>query len=251
MFGLLWKIILICLQTSSIACCRKNQNGSKNLIRLNHWFESPDARSWACSIGFAFSWCPPPSPAEAWSDESGGPGGTAFSPITCRSDEVLVGLYGKTGRGGLGPFILSLGPICAVARFDWRKRLASISGDLRKVDEAGRVDEVGPALSEPFELTCPPQMAVIGSELNSAIVTVNSVPHGLVAHEYLVTPLGLRCSTALSSDNTSWKTVTGAGERLSNASRKPFVCPSGSVGFGIRGRAGQFVDAVRLGCRRA
>jgi hypothetical protein len=192
--------------------------------------------SWTCGTKISFPWCHAPGPAETWSDEVGGPGGAVFSPITCGPDELLVGVHGKTGDG---PFIFSIGPVCATFRVDWKHQITSISQARRKGDE------IGSNQGDPFEFTCPSNMVAIGAELDSAVINTNFGPH-----EYLVVPLNLRCSSVLSSDNPTWTTVIGAGKRLTHASRKPFTCPRGSAAFGIKGRAGQFVDAASLGCRR-
>jgi hypothetical protein len=193
--------------------------------------------SWTCAFGISFSWCRVP---ETWSDEVGGKDGAAFSPIACRSGEFLVGLYGRAGRG---PIVFSMGPICKSFQVDWRHNVTPVS------QERHKGDEVGSHQGDRFELTCPSNMVAIGAELSSAVVgTTFGTTSGF--HEYLVLPLSLRCSSVLSVDSATWTTVTGAGERLGHASRKPFKCPTGSGVFGIKGRAGQFVDAVSLGCRR-
>jgi hypothetical protein len=151
-------------------------------------------------------------------------------------DQVLVGLYGKAN---IGPFIYSIAPICAAVLYNQRHQIASLSADLSKGDE------VGSGQGDPFELKCPSNMLVIGSEWDSAIVNTN-----FGAHDYLVAPLRLRCASVLSSaDASPIKTISEAGERQTSASAKPFSCPDGSAAFGIGGRAGQFIDALSLGCR--
>jgi hypothetical protein len=194
------------------------------------------SQSITCSVGISFPWCQPSGPSETWSDEVGGPGGAVFSPITCRPDEVLVGLYGKTGNG---PIVFSMGPVCAAARFDRGRRVASLSSDVRKGDQ------VGSNQGNPFELACPSNTVVVGSDLEAAVVDTNAGPH-----EYLVLPLNLRCSNALTANNGLRNSISSTGDRLPTASRKPFACPDGNAAFGIKGRAGQFVDAISLGCRR-
>jgi hypothetical protein len=197
-----------------------------------------DFRSAACAIGLPFSWCKPPDVPvpDTWSVEVGGSGGDPFNRITCRPDQVLVGLYGKAN---IGPFIYSIAPICAAVLYNQRHQIASLSADLSKGDE------VGSGQGDPFELKCPSNMLVIGSEWDSAIVNTN-----FGAHDYLVAPLRLRCASVLSSaDASPIKTISEAGERQASASAKPFSCRDGSAAFGIGGRAGQFIDALSLGCR--
>jgi hypothetical protein len=85
---------------------------------------------------------------------------------------------------------------------------------------------------------------VVGSGFSSAIIKTN---WGM--GNYVVAPLVLRCASALGAADAPTKTVTGAGEVLAFASRKPFACPEGSAAFGIKGRSGQFIDAISMGCR--
>lgn len=189
--------------------------------------------SFTCMIIGSLSWCP--APAETWSDAVGGPGGATFSPITCRSDEVLVGLF---GRAGGAPFVFSMGPICATAKFNWRHRPISVSQSTRDGNE------VGSNQGHTFHLKCPPNMVAVGYDFDSAVVNTN---FGL--HEYLVVPLKLRCANLPLTGSAAFTSVAQPGERQGNASHKPFQCPNNSVMHGIKGRAGQFVDAVILGCR--
>jgi hypothetical protein len=86
-------------------------------------------------------------------------------------------------------------------------------------------------------------MFTIGYLFDSSVVGTNSDPH-----EYLGSPLRLRCSSASAADKSP-VVVAMTGPAQSNASRKPFQYPDGSAAFGIKGRAGQFVDAISLGCR--
>ncbi len=197
-------------------------------------------KSWVCGIGLPFSWCESPAPADTWSLEVGGQGGDPFNPITCRSDQALVGLYGKLGDPVTFPVIYSIAPICAPVRFNRTHQITSLS-----VEALSKGDAVGSSKGDPFELKCPSNMVVTGSEFSASFVNTIGGPH-----YNLVGPLALRCSTALSSaDASSIKTVSGAGSRLPQASIKPFSCPDGSAAFGIKGRAGQYLDALSLGCR--
>ena len=180
-------------------------------------------------------WCES-GPNETWSDEAGGTGGSAFSEIKCQDSEVLVGLFGRVGEE---PFVFSIGPICAMAQIDWWHRVFSVSHEARKAED------IGGTKGDPFELKCPPDALAVGYDLDSAVVETN-----FGAHEFLVKPLKLRCSGIPTGNNNSWSAVAGTGVRQPNASHKPFACPTGSVAFGIKGRAGQFVDALSLGCRR-
>jgi hypothetical protein len=151
----------------------------------------------------------------------------------------MVGLYGRAIDRTLGPFVFSIGPICAAARFSWRHKLISLPSEtLRKGDIVGR--DAG----EPFELKCPANTVVIGSHLQSAIMSTN-----FGSFNYLIVPLVLRCSSVLSDDPSLIATVSGAGEPLSSASRKGFFCLDGSAAYGIKGQTGQFIDALSLGCR--
>jgi len=192
-------------------------------------------KSWVCGIGLALPWCESPA-ADTWSLEVGGQGGDPFNPITCRPDQALVGLHGRFGE----PVIFSVGPICAPARFNRTHQITSLS-----VEALSKGDTVGSSQGDPFELKCPSNMVVIGSELAASFIDTRGG-----SHYNLVGPLALRCSTALSSAYaSSIKTVSGAGSRLPQASIKPFSCPDGSAAFGIKGRAGQYLDALSLGCR--
>jgi hypothetical protein len=87
---------------------------------------------------------------------------------------------------------------------------------------------------------------VIGADLASAWLKMADGN----GHQYLVGPLTLRCSNILSSaDSSLIKTATGAGDPITIASYRTVYCPDGNVGFGVKGRAGQFIDALSLGCR--
>jgi hypothetical protein len=200
-----------------------------------------DTKPWVCALA-SFSWCQTPGPPETWSDYVGGPGGSPFGPLTCRPEQALVGLYGRAIGQNIGPFVFAVGPICAPAHFNWRYRLTALSADaLTKGDFAG-----SRTLGNPFELMCPSGTVVIGATTQSASVQTNDGGR----HDYLVVPLTLKCSSVLSSNDTSAiKIISGAGEALANASQKPFYCPDGNAAFGIKGRSGDFIDALSLGCR--
>jgi hypothetical protein len=146
---------------------------------------------------------------------------------------LLVGLFGKTGT----PFIFTMGPICATAQFNWRHRLIAVAPTARDSEE------VGSNQGNRFHLRCPANMVVIGYDFDSAVVNTNFWPH-----EYLVPPLQLRCAQVPISNSAPPRSVGQPDERQGNASHKPFQCPDGSAAHGIGGRAGQFIDAVSLGC---
>lgn len=190
-----------------------------------------------CALGISLPWCKKASLIETWSDEVGGPGGRPFSPLACHDSDVLTGIFGKAGGG---PFVYSIGPICASAKFNQKHQLSALSGN------AQRGDEIGSSQGSPFELACPPNMAVVGYDLDSSIVGTLFAGQSEF-HEYLVTPLKLRCS-GIATAGSPTNTIAQAGPRQSNASAKPFVCPNGSTAYAIKG-AGQFVDAVSIGCR--
>jgi hypothetical protein len=197
-------------------------------------------KPWVCGIGLPFSWCEQPRAADTWSIDVGGIGGSQFDPITCGTGQVLVGLSGKVRSDD--PFIYAVGPICAVAHFDRKHHPASVS-----VGAVSRGDEVGSDPGKPFELKCPPNTVVVGSELSSDVFDLKV---GFGWQTYLVAPLVLKCSSVLSSEDESKITrVPGAGGRRPVASKKPFSCPDGLAAFGIRGRNQAFVDAIALGCR--
>jgi hypothetical protein len=196
-----------------------------------------DGKGLTCGHGLQFRWCDLPIVPDSWSVGVGGPGGNPFNPITCRAEQVLIGLYGKADSG---PFIYSIGPICAAARFNQYRQIVSLAADTMS-----KGDEVGSEQGAPFELKCPSNMFVIGYELDSAVINTNFGPN-----EYLAAPLRLRCSSILSAANTSlFQTASGVQKRQANASGKPFFCPDGAAAFGIKGNAGQFVDALSVGCR--
>jgi hypothetical protein len=203
-----------------------------------------DTKPWVCSIA-SFSWCETAGPEETWSAPVGGPGGSPFGPLTCHAGEALVGLYGRAIDHDVGPFIFSIGPICAPAHFNWRYRLTSLSADALTKGEVA-----GSQRGNPFELMCPSGTAVIGAESQSAAVEINDGSGHISRHDYLVAPLVLKCSNVLSADSSAIETVRAAGEPLANASQKPFYCPDGNAAFGIKGRSGDFIDAVSVGCRR-
>ncbi|HEV7598885.1 MAG TPA: hypothetical protein VGO49_01330 [Bradyrhizobium sp.] len=203
-----------------------------------------DTKPWVC-VGFSFSWCERPKVPDTWSFDVGGPGGNPFDPITCRPGHALVGLYGKVVSKNIGPFIASVGPICAEARFDRRNRLISLS-----TETVSKGDEAGSGQGDSFELKCPPNTVAIGSELDSTDLNMTAWNKDAGVHHYLVTPLALKCSDVLSpADISRIKIVSGAADHLVLASRTPFICPEGSSAFGIKGRSGHFVDAISLGCR--
>ncbi len=205
-----------------------------------------DTKPWVCNIPGISYLCETPGPPETWSDYLGGPGGNPFDPLTCGPEQALVGLYGRAIDQTIGPFVFAVGPICAPAHFNWRHRLTSLSSNaLTKVELAG----TKPGNS--FELMCPAGTVVVGITAQSAAMGVTDPSGQSSRHDYLVVPLALKCSSVLNSaDASAIQTVTGSGESPGNASQKPFDCPNGNVAFGIKGRSGDFVDALSLGCRR-
>lgn len=185
----------------------------------------------ACMISGYIPWCP--KPVESWSDEVGGRGGAEFSALRCGENELLVGVFGKADR----TFIYSIGPICAAAQFDWRRKLKSASETVRNGEE------IGSDRGNSFSLKCAAGMFAVGYLFDSSVVGTNLGPN-----EYLVSPLRLRCSSVPATDKPP-VVVAMEGTAQSNASRKPFRCPDATSAFGIKGKAGQFVDSIRLGCR--
>ncbi len=186
-----------------------------------------------CSVIPQLPWCPKTSTSLSWSNEVGGPGGTEFGTTTCRADELLVGLAGRADN----TFVYSVGPICAPGSFNAKHQLTFVSEATRNGEQAGS------DRGTEFSLKCPIGMFVIGYQFDSAVIGTNFGPH-----EYLTSPLRLRCS-AVSADNRASTVVAMPGAAQTNASHKSFLCDDGSGAFGIKGRAGQFVDAIRLGCR--
>jgi hypothetical protein len=191
-----------------------------------------------------------PGPAannDTWTQEVGGPGGSPFGPLSCRSGEALVGLFGKDKdtRSGSGPYIFSIGPICAPARLRWISKSISLG-------PKSRGDEVGSDYGVPFELTCPDNMVVVGSELESSSITVTDPLGKTLVITSLIDHLTLRCSGVLRIDNpSSVKTVSTPGTPIpSFKTRTPLQCPDGSAAIGIRGRTGQWIDQLGIGCRR-
>jgi hypothetical protein len=187
----------------------------------------------ACMAVDSFPWCPAPS--QVWSKEVGGPGGTDFGPLACTDSELLVGLFGKTDQG---PVIFSMGPICAKAQFNWRHQPVSISQISRKGDDTGSNQ------GTPFELSCSANMFIVGYDLDSAEMGTNAG-----VHEYLVKPLKLRCLSVPVAENSPPNSVAQSDAPQGNASHKPFQCPAGSAAYAIKGKSGQFIDAVSLGCQ--
>jgi hypothetical protein len=174
--------------------------------------------------------------APQWSGKVGGDGGNDFGPISCRSGEALIGLYGKDGKD----VVYSIGPICAAARFGGQAgQIQVLSTGLHR-----KGDQVGSRQGEqPFELACPSNMIVIGSELESATFAVaNSTA------TYLTNNFSLRCSSGLSPENVS--PVSKIGTQLPFASRRPYSCPDGSAAIAIKGRAGDWIDALMIGCQK-
>lgn len=203
-------------------------------------------KPWVCSASWFSYLCETPGPPETWSDLLGGPGGNPFGPLTCRPGEALIGLYGTMIGQTIGPFVFAVGPVCAPAQFSWRHRLTSLSSDART-----KIEAAGTLFGNPFELTCPAGSVVIGVTARSAALGVRDPSGQLSRHDYLVVPLALKCSGILNpADASAIQTVTSAGESPGNASRKPFDCPKGNVAFGIKGKSGDFIDAIALGCRR-
>jgi hypothetical protein len=169
---------------------------------------------------------------EQWSQDVGGPGGNAFDPVTCARDEVLVGLHGKQGVN-TDYRIFSIGPICATARFIHSTQIQAIL-----TGSARRVPSVGSDQGQPFEVLCPPPAFVIGSDLQSSGFSDRGA--------YLVRPLTLKCA---GRDTTPSNAVSVPDIQLSIASRHPFLCPANSLAAAIRGRAGEWIDALGIGCR--
>jgi hypothetical protein len=110
----------------------------------------------------------------------------------------------------------------------------------------------GTKSGNPFELMCPAGTVAIGATAQSAALGVRDPDGQYSRHDYLVVPLMLKCSSVLNAaDASAIKTVKGAGDSPGNASQTPFDCPDGSVAFGVKGRSGDFIDALALGCRRS
>jgi hypothetical protein len=193
-----------------------------------------NTKPWACMLGFLFSSCDLPKLQDrsTWSAEIGGPGGKPFGPLACGAPQVLVGIYGNAINTTIGPFIFSVGPICAVPQFDRKHNVLT-----RSSVKTG--DEVGSQQGSRFELSYPENTVVVGSEMYSADMTTN-----FERFTYLVAPLTLRCSAALNFDDaSSVRTVSSKGDSIARASRLPFMCPSGNAGFGIKGQTGELIDA--------
>jgi hypothetical protein len=183
----------------------------------------------------------------AWGQEVGGSGGFPFGPLTCRSGEALVGLYGKdkdTGAGS-GPFIFSIGPICAPVRFEGIINPRPITLGI-----PSRGDEVGSDQGVPFELRCPPKTVVVGSELASSAISVIDQLGNTSVGTFLIDHLTLRCSGALHIANHGLvSNVSRPGTQISSfKTHNPFLCPDGNAAIGIKGRAGQWIDALSIGC---
>lgn len=148
----------------------------------------------------------------------------------------MVGLHGKTSPNSSLPIVYFIGPVCAPAKFSRTHQTKSVDAE-----KLNRIDEVGSDEGVPFELMCPAETVVIGAAFMSAPVNTNAG-----VHTYLVTPLTLRCSQSL--DASSIQKVAGAEQPLPQASQHPFTCPDGNAAFAIKGNAGQFIDALSLGC---
>jgi hypothetical protein len=174
------------------------------------------------------------SPTETWSVEVGGSGGSLFGPLACQPDEAMVGLFGKAFAQDFRVF--SIGPICAKVRIVPGSHSQQLSiGAPRKGDEAGASN------GNPFELNCPANMVVTGSELQSVGFDNGST--------YLIDHLTLKCSKEIQNAASVEAVVKPEAAPISFATRQPFSCPEGTIAIGIRGRAGQWIDALSIGCR--
>ena len=165
---------------------------------------------------------------------SGGTGGLPFNSL-CLPGEALIGVSGTSGTDK-NYLVFSVAPVCARIYLDRSSSNISV-GNSRNGESVG--SNMG---SSPFKLLCPEQTVVVGSELRAALFGPLN---------YVVRPLQLKCSKFLTArDELAIVPVSAPGDILSYATFRSFTCPSGYVGSGIHGRAGQWIDALGIECRK-
>ena len=203
----------------------------------------PAIEQWGVDIGALSS--RKPVATVTWSKAFGGPGGDAFEPIECREGEVMIGLYGRAIAAGVGPFVFSIAPVCAAARFDRKGELVSVASDAPH-----KLPQVGNGQGEMFDLTCPARMTVIGSNLATGSFPTQFGGKDTGIQRFLVAPLVLNCASSVrDTDARTTSSVNAAGDPQPVATREPFICPDRTAAFGIKGHAGNFIDSLVIGCR--
>ena len=180
-----------------------------------------------------------PASTLSWGPIMGGPGGGPFE-ISCEDDEILIGLSGRTNQQS--DFrIFNIGPLCSKVRFE--KAAWSSHITVRLLGEPTEGDHNGSQMGDPFTVRCPANEAVIGAVLSSVPSTTG---------EYLGNHLTIRCSKNVSgSEQGSIESISIPGQSINFATERSFECPKGQVASAIKGRAGQWIDALGIGCRNA
>lgn len=176
------------------------------------------------------------SPETVWSALSGGDGGKAFE-AHCGKDSALVGIGGRLGEPG-DARVFQIRAICSNIVLQpalGGQKSAHLSNSITKLDWFGSQQ------GEPFELVCPLGQWIIGSNFFNTSFSSGSV--------FLINRLEISCSDSL-PDQVALpsKTLATARENVSFASASPFTCPAGTIAQAIRGRAGQWIDSLGIGC---
>ena len=144
-------------------------------------------------------------------------GGSPFA-LSCHSDEVLVGVSGRSG-GNLD----KLAPLCAKVD-EWGKWSSDVIGRGAAGNNGG----------SPFSRLCPADQAVSGFGVRTGAY----VNHITLQCQPLASPGRLKAGVT---------TLDGAGN--ANGTANGAACANGQPANGLYGRAGWYIDAVGLACR--
>ncbi len=161
--------------------------------------------------------------AEYLTAAAGSGGGNSFA-LRCASDQVLVGIGGKASS-----LVDSVQPLCAqvdpLGRWVGSSYLDSIV--------AGSIAGGGGGTA--FKLTCPRDQAVSGIQGKAGS---------------LIDQLRIKCGPLTAGPRLASIGSVLAGQAGSSGGNAfgPFDCVDGKPGRGLLGRAGTFVDQLRLAC---
>lgn len=144
-------------------------------------------------------------------------GGVPFA-LSCHSDEVLVGVNGRSGA-----FLDKLAPLCVKAD-EWGKWSSDVIGRGAAGNNGGNA----------FSRLCPVDQAVSGLAARTGTY-VNQVT---LQCQPLASPGRLKAGVT---------TLEGAGNAAGAANGA--ACTNGQPANGLYGRAGWYIDAVGLACR--
>lgn len=174
---------------------------------------------------------------KVWGALSGGIGGRDPFEISCKDNEVLVGLAGRTNQQNEFR-IFNVGPVCSQAKFSGTDgSIITLQGQPVEGDHVGSGD------GQPFSLTCPSDEVVVGVVLQAVSSTTGT---------YLGNNMTIKCSKNVPGPTrTTVATESISGQNVSFATNEPFNCPDSYVASAIKVRYGAWIDALTIGCRLA